>query len=66
MKKVTLTIVVRDQHEANYVANEMENSPLAQEGLYTLVCGDIEDCKHWEEQEVKQQLDGIVEFDDEY
>lgn len=56
MKKVTLTIVVRNQNLAEDVAIEMENSPLAQDGLYTLECGLIEDLKHWEEQEVLSQI----------
>ena len=43
MKKVAISIVVKTEVDAKILAREMEKSYIAQQGVYTLVCGDIED-----------------------
>lgn len=55
MKKVTITVVCPD-FEAPVVAKIMENSHIAQEGIYTLACGHIEDLTEEETKEVKSQV----------
>jgi hypothetical protein len=42
LRKVELTIIAADDDEAQIIARNMENSFIAQEGLYTLSCGNIE------------------------
>lgn len=42
MQKVVLEIIVNDDDEAKTIAHNMENSFIAQEGLYTMSCGSIE------------------------
>ena len=56
MKKVVLEIVVRDEDEANALAREMENSFIAQQGVFTLTCGDIQDLNEDEKDEVLSQV----------
>lgn len=57
MKKVVLTVVVANEYEAQAVANQMGNSHIAQEGLYTLECGGTYDLTDDEEEEVLNQVD---------
>lgn len=56
MKKVTLTVAVRNETDANYLARQMEKSMIAQEGLYTLSCGHIEDLTKDEKELVEGEL----------
>lgn len=56
MKKVTLTIVVRDE-DSQMIAKMMEDSMISQLGLYTLTCGDVQNLTAEETQEVKEQLE---------
>lgn len=56
MKKVILTIVTRDDLDALLIASLMEKDPIAQEGLYTLECGNIEDLTLDEEEYVSEIL----------
>jgi hypothetical protein len=56
MKKVTLTVVVRDEDEGNALARQMEKSPIAQEGIFTLTCGDVQDLTEEERDEVESQV----------
>jgi hypothetical protein len=61
MKKVTLTVVVRDDEDASNVANMMENSIVAQQGLFVLACGTIEKLTGDEEEFILSELpDNIV------
>jgi len=56
MKKVTLTIVVRDE-DSKMIAKMMEDSMISQMGLYTLICRDVQNLTAEETQEVKEQLE---------
>lgn len=55
MKKVTLTIVCHDE-EALAISKQMERELIAQEGIYTLTCGHIEDLTDEELEEVKDNV----------
>ncbi len=57
MKKVTLTVVVEDTTDANILANEMCKSHIAQQGVYTLTCGYIEDLTDEEQELVDSELE---------
>lgn len=61
MKKVTLTIVVEDERDANILAKDMCNSYIAGQGIYTLECGGISNLTEEEEQEVKSQCPHLEE-----
>ena len=60
MKKVTLTVVVTDETEANGLARQMSKSHLAQEGIFTLECGGIDDLTEDELDEVFSQVDEVL------
>ena len=64
MKKVTITVVVRDE-EADMVSKDMERSHIAQDGVYTLACGHIEDLTPEELEEVKSQVPPEILGEDE-
>lgn len=53
MKKVTLTVVVRNEDDAKTVADQMEDSPLAQMGIYTIACGHIQNLTEFDIEEVE-------------
>jgi hypothetical protein len=55
MKKVSLSIVVHDE-EAQVISRQMEKSFIAQEGIFTLECGHVEDLTDEELEEVKSQV----------
>jgi hypothetical protein len=61
MKKVVLEIVVRDEVEAKSLSREMEKSYIAQQGIFTLTCGDIQDLTDSDREEVLSQIDFDVE-----
>lgn len=63
LKKVTLTVVVRDINDANILAKEMVDTYIAGEGLYTLVCGDIRSLTTQEEELMADQLDNDIYYD---
>ena len=50
MKKVTLTVIAHDK-DANVIAREMEKSYVAQLGVFTLACGDIQSLTKEDEEE---------------
>jgi hypothetical protein len=56
MKKVVLEIVVRDENDARQLAKEMENSYIAQQGVFTLTCGDIQELSEEDKEEVFSQI----------
>jgi len=56
LRKVTLTLVVDSQAEAEILAREMIKSPLAGEGLFTLTCGDIQPLTSQDEEALAGQL----------
>lgn len=59
MKKVTLTVVVADIDDAKHLARDMEKSSLAQEGVYTLTCGDIQDLTSDEKELVESEIEHL-------
>jgi len=65
MKKVILEIVVRDEDEARGLARQMENSMIAQEGIFTLTCGDIQDLTEDDLNEVRSQVPPEILGEDE-
>jgi hypothetical protein len=62
-KKVTLTIVVEDEADANILAKEMTNSYIAQQGIFTLECGGIYDLTAEDKEEVESQCPHLTEED---
>ena len=63
MKKVTLTIVARNDEQAAAIADMMEDSHIAQQGLFCLACGTIEKLTGDEEWEVLSQLPDDIRSD---
>jgi len=57
MKKVTLTIIVTDDSEAQIVASQMTSSMIAQEGFFTLECGGISDLTQSDKDSLFDQVD---------
>lgn len=55
MKKVILSVVCRNQEEAEETLHEMINSRCAQLGIYTIESA-IYDCNEQEEKEVYSQV----------
>ena len=66
MRKVVLEIIVNDDDEAQSIARNMENSFIAQEGLYTLSCGSIEKITENElesfEDEITEIMDNLNDY----
>jgi len=56
MKKVSLTIVVQNEEEAQSLARQMEKSYIAQQGLYVLDCGSVEKLSEEETEIVISEL----------
>ena len=54
MKKVTLTVITHDK-DANVIAREMEKSYVAQLGIFTLACGDIQNLTKEDKEEFEEQ-----------
>jgi hypothetical protein len=69
LKLITLSVVVENT-DVDFVSKEMENSPLAEMGYYTMQCGDVRDLTKKEIKEILSQLpeevvDDILEKDEE-
>ncbi len=55
LKKVTLEVIVKEEF-AYAVSKEMEDSHLAQQGIYTMNCGGVSDLTNEELEEVESQV----------
>jgi hypothetical protein len=55
LKKVSISVVVHEE-EAQVVSRMMEKSMVAQEGIFTLECGHIEELTDDELEEVQSQV----------
>jgi len=54
--KVTVSVIVRNGKDAEDLARRMEDSPVAQEGIYTITCGEISSLTIDEVSEIRAQL----------
>ena len=61
MQKITLEIITNDEGEAQNIANNMENSFIAQEGLYTMSCGNIEPVTEIELESFESEVIDLLE-----
>ena len=54
--KVTVSVIVRDEVEAEKLSHDLANYQIAQEGLYTIECGGISALTHQEAREVRDHV----------